>query len=177
MKRENIIYSAIVSLFISFIGFSYIFHINIGKAMYVNFTAFAFDMLKIVPCAFILIGLFEIWVKRSTVERHLGHDSGVKRYIWAIMLAWTSVGGLYMAFPIAYSLYKKGAEPSMILTYVGASGIFRLPMTIFEASFLGLKFTLVRLAISLPLTILVSVLLGRYMKRHNIPVRERPHRG
>ncbi|MFO8061774.1 MAG: permease [bacterium] len=172
MKRENIIYSAIVALFISFIGFSYILQLNLGREMYVNFITFALDMLKIVPCAFILIGLFEIWVDRSTVERHLGHDSGVKRYIWAIMLAWTSVGGLYVSFPVAYALYRKGAEPSMILTYVGASGIFRIPMTIFEASFLGLKFTLIRLAISLPMTILVAVLLGRYMKRHDIPVRK-----
>lgn len=170
MKRENIIYSAIVALFVLFIGISYILHIDAGKAMFVNFTSFGVDMLKIVPCAFILIGLFEVWVKRETVERHLGHDSGVKRYLWAILLAWTSVGGLYVAFPVAYSLYRKGAEPSMILTYVGASGIFRLPMTIFEASFLGLKFTLVRLAVSLPLTILFSVILGRYMKRHSIPV-------
>lgn len=170
MKRENIVYSAIVALFVLFIGISYIFHINIGKVIFVNFTSFGVDMLKIVPCAFILIGLFEVWVKRETVERHLGHDSGIKRYLWAIMLAWTSVGGLYVAFPVAYSLYRKGAEPSMILTYVGASGIFRLPMTIFEASFLGVKFTLVRLAVSLPLTILFSVFLGRYMKRNSIAV-------
>lgn len=170
MKKENIIYLSITILFIIFVVVSLIYHIEIGESMMKNFTLFAADMLKIVPCAFILIGLFEVWVKRETVEKHLGHDSGIKRYLWAILLAWTSVGGLYVAFPVAYSLYKKGAEPSMILTYVGASGIFRLPMTIFEISFLGLKFTAIRLIVSLPLTIIFSILLGKYMKRNGIAV-------
>ena len=124
-------------------------------------------MLKILPCAFILMGLFEIWVKKETIEKHFGEKSGVRGYVWGILLASTTVGGLYMAFPIAYTLYNKGAKLSIIFTYIGASAICRVPMTIFEASFLGVKFTAIRLLVSIPLVVITSMLLGNYLRKRN----------
>jgi uncharacterized membrane protein YraQ (UPF0718 family) len=127
-------------------------------------------MLGIMPGAFILIGLFEVWVKREIVERHLGEGSGFRGYLWMILLASTAVGGLYLAFPVAYSLYSKGAKLSVIFTYLGAAAICRIPMTIFEASFLGVKFTAIRWLVSLPLVIITSMLLGNYLTRRGYKV-------
>ena len=129
-------------------------------------------MLKILPCAFILIGLFEVWVKRETVEKHFGDESGIRGYLWGILLAGTSVGGLYVSFPVAYSLYNKGAKLSIIFTYISASGICRIPMTIFEASFIGIKFTIIRFLVSLPLVIISSILLGNYLTKRNYEIAE-----
>ncbi|MBN1897473.1 MAG: permease, partial [Spirochaetes bacterium] len=128
---------------------------------------FLFNMLKILPPAFILIGLFEAWVKKETVEKHLGKISGIKGYFWAILLAGTTLGGLYVAFPVAYSLYKKGASLQIIFTYISASVVCRIPMTIFEASFLGVKFTLIRFLTAIPLIIVSSILLGNYLDKKN----------
>jgi uncharacterized membrane protein YraQ (UPF0718 family) len=72
---------------------------------------------------------------------------------------------LYIAFPVAYSLYKKGAKLGVIFTYIGASAICRVPMATFEASFLGFKFTAIRLAVSLPLVVVTSMSLGNYLTR------------
>jgi len=127
-------------------------------------------MLKLLPCAFILIGLFEVWVKRETVEKHFGEESGIRGYIWTLLLGGTTVGGLYVSFPVAYSLYGKGAKFSIILTYIGASGICRVPMAIFETSFLGIKFTIIRLIVSIPLVILTSIALGDYLKKSNYKI-------
>jgi len=138
---------------------------NPGQQIGYNFGSFTADMLKILPGAFILIGLFEVWVKRETVERHLGEEAGVKSYLWVILLSGTTVGGLYLAFPVAYALYSKGARLSVIFTYLGAAAICRIPMAIFEASFLGIKFTAIRWLVSLPLVILTSILLGNYLTR------------
>ncbi|HEX16335.1 MAG TPA: hypothetical protein ENF44_04320 [Deltaproteobacteria bacterium] len=129
-----------------------------------NFWTFSAQMVRILPCAFVLIGLFEVWVKKEAVERHLGRGSGPLGYLWAVLLAATTVGGIYVAFPVAYSLYRKGAKLGVIFTYVGASAICRIPMTVFEASFLGVKFTAVRFSVSLPLLVLTSALLGRYLE-------------
>ena len=129
-------------------------------------------MLKIVPCAFILIGLFEVWVKRETVEKHLGEKAGIKGFVGAVLLAGTTVGGLYVAFPFAYSLYSKGAKLSIIFTYIGAAAICRIPMGIFEASFLGIKFTLIRLVVSLPLVIISSIALEDYMVKRDYRIME-----
>ncbi len=123
-------------------------------------------MLKILPCAFILIGLFEVWVKKEVIEKHLGEESGIKGYAWVILLAGTVAGGLLVAFPVAYSLYNKGAKLSIVFTYIGA-GICRVPMALFEISFMGVKFTTIRLLISLPLVIITSILLGDYLTKRN----------
>jgi len=92
--------------------------------------------------------------------------------MWAVLLAGTTVGGLYVAFPVAYSLYSKGAKLSVIFTYMGASAICRIPMTIFEASFMGLKFSAIRLLASLPLVIISSILLGDYLEKRNYKIME-----
>ena len=171
MKR-NVIKIVGISAYIVFILFSFITGFDPGKQIGKNFITFSVDMLKILPCAFILIGLFEIWVKKETVEKHFGKESGIRGYIWAVLLASTTVGGLYVAFPVAYSLYNKGAKLSVIFTYIGASAICRVPMTIFEASFMGIKFSAIRLLVSLPLVIISSILLGDYLEKRNYKIME-----
>jgi uncharacterized membrane protein YraQ (UPF0718 family) len=170
MKRNDVIKIVCISGYILFLIISFVLGFNPGKEIGYNFVSFSLDMLKILPGAFILIGLFEVWVKKETIEKHLGEESGIKGYIWAILLAGTTVGGLYLAFPVAYALYSKGAKLSVIFTYVGAAAICRIPMTIFEASFLGIKFTAIRLLVSLPLVILVSILLGNYLAKRDYKI-------
>ena len=131
-----------------------------GEAIGRSFASFLFDMLKILPCVFILIGLFSVWAKKDAVERYLGYRSGPSSYVWAVLLAAITVGGLHVAFPIAHALHTKGAKLGVVLTYLSASSICRIPMTFFEASFLGWPFTGVRFAISLPLVILFSAIVG-----------------
>jgi len=172
LKRQNIVKIVGIIGYLLFLIGSFIFGFNPGKEIGYNFITFSVDMLKILPCAFILIGLFEVWVKRETVEKHLGEESGIKGYIWALLLASTTVGGLYVAFPVAYSLYRKGAKLAVIFTYIGASAICRVPMTIFEASFMGIKFTLVRLFVSLPLVVITSMLLGDYLTKRRYRIME-----
>jgi len=170
MKRSAILKILLIASYFIFIGVSFLMGFNPGQQIGQNFAVFSVDMLKILPGAFILIGLFEVWVKRETVERHLGEGSGFRGYLWMILLGSTAVGGLYLAFPVAYALYSKGAKLSVIFTYLGAAAICRIPMTIFEASFLGVKFTVIRWLVSLPLVIIASILLGNYLTRRGYRV-------
>ena len=170
MKRRDILRIVAISCYFLFLIVSLIFGFNPGKEIGYNFVSFSVYMIQLLPCAFILIGLFEVWVKRETIERHFGEESGIRGYIWAVLLAGTTVGGLYVAFPVAYSLYNKGAKLSVIFTYLGATAICRVPMAIFEASFLGIKFTAIRLLVSLPLVIVTSILLGDYLTKRNYKI-------
>lgn len=162
---KKIINLSCLFLFTAFIGISFktgfIPGLEIGK----NFISFSFEMLKILPCAFVLIGIFEVWVKKEKIEKHLGKSSGFMAYIWMVLFAGTTVGGLYVAFPVAYSLYNKGAKLGAVFTYTAASGICRVPMTLFEASFMGIKFSVIRLVVSIPLVILSSMVLGYYLEK------------
>jgi len=154
-------------LYVAFLVISLFVGFEPGREMSHTFLAFLVNMLKILPFAFVLIGLFEVWVKKETVERHLGRKSGLLGYVWAILLAGSTVGGLYVAFPVAHSLYSKGAKLGVVFTYVGASAICRIPMTIYEASFMGIKFTAIRFLVSLPLLVLFSMALEAYLERKN----------
>ena len=80
---------------------------------------------------------------------------------------------MYVALAAAYYLQKKGAHLSVLFTYIGASEICRIPMATYEASFLGLKFTAIRLIVSLPLVVLISMLLGKYLTRTHYTMKER----
>ena len=173
MKHQNkIIKMSALSVYIIFIFISFIFGFNPGKQIGHNFAAFFLKMLKLLPCIFILIGLFEVWVKKEIITKHLGKGSSILSYVWAILLAGPIAGGLLPAFPIAYSLFQKGARLSVIFTFIGAAAVCRIPMTLFEASFIGMKFSLVRLSVSIPLVILSSIWLGNYLGKGNYRIME-----
>jgi uncharacterized membrane protein YraQ (UPF0718 family) len=170
MKRSSIVKLAGLVAYVVFIIISLWLAYSHGEEIARNFASFSLDMLKIIPGAFILIGLFDVWVKKETVEKHLGEGSGFRGYVWVILLAGATVGGLYVAFPVAYSMYSKGARLSVIFTYVGAAAVCRIPMTIFEASFLGISFSIIRLAVSLILVIISAMLFGNYLKKRNYKI-------
>ena len=136
-----------------------------GIAVGQNFLSFLVELIKIFPPALLLIGLFEAWIDQKTVERHLGEESGARGFLWALILAVTTMAPFIVAIPIAHSLRTKGARLSVVLAYLGAAGVCRLPMTIFEASFLGIRFTMVRWTVSLVLIVVTSLLLGRFLER------------
>ncbi len=146
--------------FMAFLGISWLVRFDLGLAMGENFLIFARDMVLILPPAFVIIGLFEIWVDRETIESHFGSASGMIRHIYAILLAATTVGGTFVAFPVANSLYHKGADYSSIFTYITSASLVMIPMSIMEASIIGLEFTMLRIGLSLPLVVLSSILLN-----------------
>ena len=154
-----------IGAYLLFLLVSQLAGFDLGQTIGRTFVSYAVGMIMVLPCAFILIGLFEVWVDREAVEKSFGRESGALGYLWALLLSMTTVGGSYVAFPVAHALYGKGASYSILLTYVGASTILRVPMTMFELSFLGPEFTLLRLGLSLPLLILSSAILGRYLDR------------
>lgn len=148
-------------VFALFIGLSYVLKFEPGMNMGSNFSFFAIDMIKLFPPAFILVGLFMVWVDRKTVEKFFGQASGYKGFFAAIILACTTLYPFVVVLPMAAALRKKGARLGIVLTYLGATAICRIPMTIFEASFLGVRFSVIRYVISLPLIVVTSLLIEK----------------
>lgn len=169
MKKKFNLTNLVIVAYTIFIIFSLITKLEAGVSIFNNFKSFTFEMIKILPSAFILIGLIEVWIKRETVEKYFGQSSGLLGHFWAIILSSTTVGGAYVAFPLGHTLFKKGARLSIVLTYIGSAALTRVPMTIFEASFLGIKFTLTRLLVSIPLVIISSTVLEKITDIERIP--------
>jgi uncharacterized membrane protein YraQ (UPF0718 family) len=164
-KKNNNLNYYIFAIFVAFIAGSYFINFDLGKRIGSNFMIFARDMGLLLPPAFVLIGLFDVWVSRESIENNFGNTSGFKKYIYAILLAATTVGGTFVAFPVANTLYHKGANYSSIFTYVTAASLVMIPMSIMEASILGIKFTAIRIGVSLPLVIISSIILGNFFTK------------
>ncbi|RLD57104.1 MAG: permease, partial [Bacteroidetes bacterium] len=65
-------------------------------------------MILALPVMFILVGLFDVWVSKEKVQKHIGDASGIKGIMLIMLLAFLQAGPLYAAFPVAYILWRKG---------------------------------------------------------------------
>jgi len=120
---------------------------------------------------FILIGLFDVWVPKETVEKHIGKESGIKGVLWVMLLAMLQAGPLYSAFPVAYLLWRKGCSIRNVFIYLGAFSTLKIPMLTFEIGFLGLKFSLLRTIITLPVFILLAQIMEVYLRGKNFEIK------
>ena len=75
-------------------------------------------MLGILPSILILLGLMDAWVPKKIIERLLGKDSGISGIGVAILAGTAAAGPLYVAFPVAASLLKKGARISNVAIFL-----------------------------------------------------------
>jgi len=162
----------LVAAFAVFVAVSALAGFAPGRRMGLAFGSTLMDMMRVLPCAFLLIGLFEVWVRRETVERHLGRGAGLGGYLWALLLGGMTVGGMYLAFPVAAALFRKGARLSILFAYVGFAGVCRIPMTTVELTFMGPVFTAVRLGISIPLVALTAAAMGAVLERRGYRLSE-----
>lgn len=149
-----------------------------GQRVGQSFWQFMKEMGSFLPAMFILVGLFDVWVPRRIVERHVGRESRFLGMLWMIIFATLQAGPLYAAFPIAVALWRKGAAPRNVFIYLGAFAAMKIPMLTFEVTFLGWEFSLVRTAVTLPVFIGIGYLMERLLpKGFTLPETERPATG
>lgn len=109
----------------------------------------ALEMLYIIPPIFILLGLLDVWVKRETMVKYMGENSGLFGVLIAFVLGSAAAGPLYAAFPVAVVLLKKGSKLSNVLIMIGAWSTTKIPLLLFEASSMGIKFMATRFILDL----------------------------
>ena len=126
------------------------------------------EMLSIVPPIFILLGLIDVWVRKETMIKIMGEKSSIIGILTAFILGSAAAGPLYAAFPIAAMLMKKGSKFSNVLIFIGAWSTTKIPMLLFEASSMGIKFMLLRFAIDIPVILLIAFISEKLLKKKDI---------
>jgi len=109
---------------------------------------FLLEMILILPAVMVILGLFVVFVPKETVVRYLGKASGIKGIILAIILGALPTGPLYIAFPMAAALLKKGAKISNIIVFLSAWACIKIPQEMVELQFLGVQFMISRLILT-----------------------------
>ncbi|MCX7827803.1 MAG: permease [Thermanaerothrix sp.] len=118
------------------------------------------EMLSVIPPIFVLLGLLDVWVDRSTMIRFTGHGSGLRGVLVSFLLGSAAAGPLYAAFPVAEVMMAKGASLFNVLVFLGAWSTTKVPLLMFEMANLGYKFALVRLAMSVAGIVLMARLIS-----------------
>ncbi len=107
------------------------------------------EMIMVLPPVFVLLGLLDVWVKRETMVKMMGKDSGSIGMLLAFFLGSAAAGPLYAAFPVALTLLRKGSSFKNVLILIGAWSTTKIPLLLFEASSMGLIFTITRFCLNI----------------------------
>jgi uncharacterized membrane protein YraQ (UPF0718 family) len=117
---------------------------------------FFLEMALILPAVMVLVGLFSVFIPKELVGKYLSKEAGLKGVFAAMVMGSLPTGPLYVAFPIASALLKKGARISNVTVFLTAWSCIKLPQELIELEFLGVNFMVARLV----LTAIFATLMG-----------------
>ena len=126
------------------------------------------QMLFVIPPIFLLLGLLDIWVPKTTMVRYMGEGSGIKGMLLAFFIGSAAAGPLYGAFPVAAVFMKKGVRFLNLMIFIGAWCTTKIPMFLFELQSLGPKFALTRLAVNIPGIVLIAYALSKVVSKKEL---------
>ncbi|MGM7682815.1 permease [Cytobacillus sp. Hm23] len=119
------------------------------------------DMLFLLPPVLIFVALLDQWVKKDTLIKYMGKESGFYGTLFTLLLGVIAAGPLYVAFPIAVLFLKKGVSLRYIVFFLGVWSTAKLPVVVYELSSFGVKFTLIHISFGL----LFSYFLGVFFEK------------
>ena len=90
------------------------------------------------PGIFLLMGLFEVLIPKETVVKKLGKESGARGSFYSFFLGAILPGPLYISFPIAMVMARKGVSMFNVALFIGAWSCFKIGEEVLELQFLVL---------------------------------------
>jgi len=124
-----------------------------------NLSNFVFILVPI----FICVGLLDVWVKKETMIGLMGKKSGGRGIILSYLLGVVTAVPLYALFPIAGMMLKKQCSILNVLIFICSSASIRIPLLLFEASSLGIKFTTVRFITNIFVVIAIAFIIEKLL--------------
>lgn len=128
--------------------------------------SFLLEMVTILPAVAVVMGLFSVFVSQEVIVRYLGSGSGVRGFLLAVGLGSLPTGPLYVAFPLVRAMRAKGAGTANMVGFLTAWASIKLPQEIVELRFLGLRFTVTRLALTLAAAAAMGMIAERVLPNH-----------
>jgi uncharacterized membrane protein YraQ (UPF0718 family) len=134
--------------------------------------AFLLEMVEILPPIMVISSLISVWVPNDVIIKGFGNTSGIKGKLFSILIGAFSAGPIYAGFPVAKTLFDKGASVGNVVIILSAWAVVKVPMYLVETSFLGAAFANTRYLLTIPLIIILGYIMQRIVKRKDIPASE-----
>jgi len=163
LKKYKLLTVAIVAYLVTLIVSPEIFL----KALKQN-GAFLLEMVQILPPIMVISSLISVWVPNDVIMRGFGSKSGIKGKLFSILIGAFSAGPIYAGFPVAKTLFDKGASVGNVVIILSAWAVVKVPMYLVEVSFLGPAFANTRYLLTIPFILLLGYLMERIVKRDEI---------
>ncbi len=98
-----------------------------------TFVSLVVSILPILVIVFLLMFISNLFLNSKRITKMLGHESGVKGYIFSVIFGILSSGPIYMWYPLLSDLKDKGVKNSLIVIFLynRAVKIPLLPMMIY----------------------------------------------
>ncbi|WP_457567276.1 permease [Desulfurobacterium sp.] len=139
------------------------------EAVILTSQKFFVEMISILPAVMILMGLFAVFIPEDMIVKHLGETAGLKAIVLGILMGTLPTGPLYVAFPMASALLKKGARISCVVAFLSAWACIKIPQELVELQFLGFKFMMARLTLTVIFVTLMSMAIEKLAGNENTP--------
>ena len=136
-----------------------------GKSASASILGSLKEMAGLLPPIFILIGLVDVWIPREVMIKLMGENAGLKGILIAFAFGSFAAGPLYVAFPIAVMLKEKGCSFRNMMVFLGAWSTTKLPMLLYEVSFMGVKYTLMRLVCNIIGIIIIASAMNGILRK------------
>jgi uncharacterized membrane protein YraQ (UPF0718 family) len=111
-------------------------------------------------------GLMAQFFHAELVARWFGKDAGVWGIVLAAILGLFGTGSRWAVYPLAAGLLTADASPGAVFAFLTSWQLVSLPRLPAEIPFLGVRFTLLRAAMSLFIAILGGIGVGLIMHVH-----------
>ncbi len=108
--------------------------------------------------AFAVVGFVQVLAPQDLIQHWIGPGSGWRGLVVGEAAGMLLPGGPYVVFPLIAALYQSGAGLGPVVAMVTSWAALGLLSVSFELPFLGWRFSLLRLAITLPVPALVGLL-------------------
>ncbi|WP_088125928.1 permease, partial [Bacillus sp. S1-R2T1-FB] len=97
-----------------------------------------------------------------TLMKSMGKKSGIYGILSSLLLGGIAAGPLYVAFPIAALLIKKGASIRYLVFFLGVWTTAKLPILVYEYSSFGATFTLIHIGFGLVIFYIMGLIFERF---------------
>jgi uncharacterized membrane protein YraQ (UPF0718 family) len=129
---------------------------------------FILEMLQVLPPVLVITALITVWIPSEVIRKGLGNSAGFKGKLLSLLIGSLSAGPIYAAFPAVIVLFKKGASVSNMVIILSSWAVIKAPMILVETNFLGIRFALTRVALTIPVILAMGFLVEKIVRREEI---------
>ena len=143
-SEKNSIFKTLIYLII--VATCYIIVAIINPARTITALNFSVKLLSqlapILLLVFALIFVINLLVKPKWIQTHVGHDSGTKGMVVAVIAGVLSMGPIYIWYGLLKDFQKKGMRPALIATFLYSRSV-KLPLLPLMIHYFGPAYTFI----------------------------------